>query len=93
MKHEQLLTGLKSLYLPAMAKEYVEISKLAEKDKKTYEQYLAKLVEIEIHSKHRLKVDRLVRQAKVPLYKSLENYNFAIRTGITTYIHKYLLVL
>lgn len=84
MKHEQLLTGLKSLYLPAMAKEYVEISKLAEKDKKTYEQYLAKLVEIEIHSKHRLKVDRLVRQAKVPLYKSLENYNFAIRTGITT---------
>ncbi len=84
MKHEQLLTGLKSLYLPAMAKEYVEISKLAEKDKKTYEQYLAKLVEVELHSKHRLKVDRLIKQAKVPLYKSLENYNFAIRTGITT---------
>jgi DNA replication protein DnaC len=83
MKHEELLTGLKSLYLPAMAKEYVEISKIAEKDKKTYEQYLAKLVEIELHSKHRLKVDRLIRQARVPLYKSLENYNFAIRTGIT----------
>lgn len=84
MKHEQLLVGLKSLYLPAMAKEYVEISKLAEKDKKTYEQYLAKLVEVELHSKHRLKVDRLIKQAKLPIYKSFESYNFSIRTGITT---------
>lgn len=84
MKHEQLLEGLKSLYLHQIAMEYVEISKLAEKDKKTYEQYLAKLVEVELHSKHKLKVARLRKQAKLPLVKSLDAYNFDLRTGITS---------
>jgi DNA replication protein DnaC len=83
MKHEQLLGGLKTLHLHQMARDYVEISKLAEKDKKTYEQYLAKLVEIELSEKHRLKTVRLLKQAKVPVPKSLDNYNFDIRTGIT----------
>lgn len=83
MKHEQLLAGLKTLYLHQMASEYVEISKIAEKEKRTYEQYLAKLVEIELHAKHRLKVARLIKQAKIPLVKSLGDYNFDLRTGIT----------
>ena len=83
MKHEKLLEGLKALYLNQMASEYVEISKIAEKEKKTYEQYLAKLVEIELHSKHRLKVARLIKQARIPIPKSLDTYNFDLRTGIT----------
>jgi DNA replication protein DnaC len=83
MKHEQLLVGLKTLHLHQMAKEYVEISKFAEKERKTYEQYLAKLIEIELAEKQRLKTQRLTKQAKVPLPKSLDAYNFEIRTGIT----------
>src|SRR4051812_29286042 len=83
MKHEELISSLKHLHLHEMAREYIEISKLAEKDKKTYEQYLAKLVEIELQAKHRLKVNRLIKEAKIPLYKGLENYNFDARTGIT----------
>jgi DNA replication protein DnaC len=83
MKHEELITSLKQLHLNEMAKEYIEISKISEKDKKTYEQYLAKLVEIELQGKHRLKVNRLIKEAKIPLYKGLENYNFDARTGIT----------
>ena len=83
MKHEQLLGGLKTLHLHQMARDYVEISKLAEKDKKTYEQYLAKLVEVELGEKHRLKTERLLKQAKAPLVKSLADYNFDLRTGIT----------
>jgi DNA replication protein DnaC len=83
MKHEQLLKGLKALHLHQMARDYVEISKLSEKDKKTYEQYLAKLVEIELNEKQRLRTARLVKQAKTPLIKSLDKYNFDIRTGIT----------
>lgn len=83
MKHEQLLEGLKTLHLHQMARDYVEISKLSEKDKKTYEQYLAKLVEIELNDKRRLKTERLLKQAKAPLVKSLDSYNFDLRTGIT----------
>jgi DNA replication protein DnaC len=83
MKHEELVAGLKQLRLQQMSKEYVEISKLAEKEKKTYEQYLAKLVQLEIADKNQQKVDRLVKQAQIPLKKRLEDYNFDIREGIT----------
>lgn len=83
MKHEELMTGLKKLFLYEIAKEYVEVSKLAEKQRKTYEQYLANLVQIELHAKHQQKVKRLIRQAKLPLPKALESYDFNLRTGIT----------
>ena len=83
MKHEELISGLKQLYLHAAASQYVEISKTAEKSKSTYEQFLAKLVEIELEAKHRQKVERLLKEAKIPLYKGLEAYNFDVRTGIT----------
>jgi DNA replication protein DnaC len=83
VKHEQLMEGLKSLFLHQMAGGYVEVAKTAEKEKKTYEQFLAKLVEIELHSKNQLKVARLKKQAKIPVVKSLDAYNFDLRTGIT----------
>jgi len=83
MKHEELISGLKTLHLNDMASQYVEISRISEKDKRTYEQYLAKLVQIELAAKHRLKVERLTREAKIPLYKSQDTYNFDLRTGIT----------
>jgi len=66
-----------------MAREYVEVSKISEKEKRTYEQYLAKLVEIELADKHRAKVDRLTRQAQIPIRKKIEDYDFDIRQGIT----------
>ena len=83
MKHEELITGLRQLRLHDMATQYVEISKISEKEKRTYEQYLAKLVQIELASKNKLKVDRLTKAAKIPIYKSLDAYNFEVREGIT----------
>ena len=83
MKHEELISGLKQLHLNDIATQYVEISKISEKDKRTYEQYLAKLVQIELAAKHRLKVERLVKEAKIPIYKNLDAYNFDVREGIT----------
>ena len=83
MKHEELISGLKQLHLNDIATQYVEISKISEKGKRTYEQYLAKLVQIELAAKHRLKVERLIKEAKIPIYKSLDAYNFDVREGIT----------
>jgi DNA replication protein DnaC len=83
MKHEELVSSLKKLHLHEIATQYFEVAKLAEKDKKTYEQFLAKLVETELAAKHQQKVDRLLKDAKIPLYKSLEAYNFTVRKGIT----------
>jgi DNA replication protein DnaC len=84
MKHEELMAGLKQLHLHDMASQYVEIAKITEKDKGTYEQYLAKLVKLELAAKHQQKVNRLIKEARVPLYKSLDSFNFDLRTGITS---------
>jgi DNA replication protein DnaC len=83
MKHEELTKGLKSLFCHKMAKEYVEVSKLAEKEKKTYEQYLANLVGLELESKHRLKVERLIQQAKLPLPKTVNDFDFNAISGLS----------
>ena len=83
MKHDELMTGLKKLFLYEISKEYVEVSKLAEKNRSTYEQYLANLVQIELNAKHQQKVKRLISRAKLPLQKGLTNYDFNVRTGIT----------
>jgi DNA replication protein DnaC len=82
-KHEELISGLKQLHLNDMATQYVEVAKQSEKDKRTYEQYLAKLVQIELAAKHQQKVARLIKEAKIPLHKGLDGYNFDVRTGIT----------
>jgi DNA replication protein DnaC len=83
LKHEELISGLKQLHLNDMATQYVEIAKHSEKEKRTYEQYLAKLVQIELAAKHQQKVARLIKEAKIPLHKGLDGYNFDVRTGIT----------
>ena len=83
MKHEQLISNLKQLHLHEISTQYFAISKLAEKEKQTYEQYLAKLVDIELVAKNQQKVDRFRKEAKIPLFKSLETYDFTERRGIT----------
>ena len=51
MNHEELITGLKQLKLPSMARGYVEVAKVAEKEKATYENYLGKMVAGELAEK------------------------------------------
>jgi DNA replication protein DnaC len=83
MKHEELISNLKQLHLHEISAQYFEVAKSAEKNKQTYEQYLATLVEIELIVKNQQKVDRFRKEAKIPIHKSLETYNFAERKGIT----------
>jgi DNA replication protein DnaC len=83
MNHEELTKGLRSLFCHQMAREYVEVSKLAEKDKRTYEQYLANLVGLELEGKKRLKVNRLIHQAKLPLPKTMNEFDFDAISGLS----------
>jgi len=83
MTHEELVGSLKQLRLYTIAKQYLETARVAEKTKKTYEQYLSILTDVELTEKHRLKVQRLLREAKLPLMKTFESYDFTQRTGIT----------
>lgn len=83
MTNEELTMGLKQLNLPAMAEGYSEASRAAEKGRLTYEQYLAGLVDEELGNKAELRVKRLSKEAKLPLEKRIETFDFANRTGIT----------
>jgi DNA replication protein DnaC len=82
MTHEDLVTTLRSLFLHSMAREYVEIARLAEKGKSTYEQYLFTLAVTEFTHRKEQRVKRLIKGANFPLQKTLDAYQFPIRQGI-----------
>jgi DNA replication protein DnaC len=83
MNHDELVGALKQLRLSFMAEHYVETAQVAEKKKTTYEQYLSMLTHDELADKHRLKVRRLLKEARLPKLKSLDNYDFKKRKGVT----------
>jgi len=83
MNHEELVGTLKQLRLTAMANQYLETARAAEKSKRTYEQYLGLLAKTELAEKHQQKVKRLLQQAKLPQMKSFEKYDFKIRKGVS----------
>jgi len=83
LKHDELVQALKDLRLYTVSREYVEAAKNAEQEKFTYEQYLANLIKLEQSHRQNNRIKKLTKDAKIPLAKSLESYNFKIRTGIT----------
>jgi DNA replication protein DnaC len=68
--------------MPSIARAYVEVAKIAEKEKLTYEDYLARLVEGELLEKHTVRVKKFLKDSKITLPKTLDNYDFSARTGI-----------
>lgn len=83
MKHQDLTEGLKTLNLRRMAEDYAEIARLCEKDGATYEQYLAKLVAMEVEQKKANRVGRILKACNLPKGKILETYDYTKRTGVT----------
>jgi len=83
MNREELLSGLKRLNLTRMTKEYSDLARQCEEAKRTYEQYLATLVTLEVQYRDRSRIERLVKEAKFPVTKLLENYDYSCRTGVT----------
>lgn len=88
MNHEELIASLKNLRLHETSRQYAEVARLAEKEKRTYEQYLASLVRLEEAEKHRLRVERILKDAKLPLHKTIDTYDFSVRKGITPKLYK-----
>jgi len=83
MKHTQLINSLHKLRLHQMATDYSEIARQCERDGKTFEQYLGILAEVEIEAKHDAKTRQLLKAAKLPRGKSLDDYDYDCRDGVT----------
>jgi len=83
MKRDNLMENLKNLRLNTIAKEYSTTALQCEKERKSFEQYLAQLIQLEITAKNDKKVMKLIHSAKFPKNKTLDSYNFSNRKGIT----------
>jgi DNA replication protein DnaC len=78
MEHQMLLeVNLKRLKLPAMLTHYQEMARQAEQGRQTYEGYLLALSELETHQREENAYKRRVSQARFPLLKTLDRFDFS----------------
>jgi DNA replication protein DnaC len=75
MSKAVLKTNLKELRLPVMASVYRKEAYEAQTAGTGYEEYLLRLTELEIVEKRQIKTDRLLRQSKLPLEKSMKSFD------------------
>ena len=71
----RLTEGLKTLRMATIRKSYREQAELARKETLSYEAYLLELVERECETRTHNRIERLVRESRLPLEKSLETFD------------------
>jgi len=67
---------LKALRLPTMLREYDKLARTCAQEKSTFPQYLLRLTELELLDRDRRATERRIRQAKFPVVKSLDSFDF-----------------
>ncbi|MBC8552282.1 MAG: ATP-binding protein [Candidatus Brocadiales bacterium] len=70
-------SSLKNLKLPTMLAEYGDIAMTALEDKCSYEQYLLRLSKREVEQRFNKRVKYLLKQAKFPKVKTIDEYDFS----------------
>jgi len=66
---------LKQLRLPTMVREYLKLAEQCAREVTTFEQFLLRLVELEMMDRERRSTERRIKSARFPVTKSLETYN------------------
>jgi DNA replication protein DnaC len=66
---------LRALHLPTMRRQFEEAARRAERETLSYEQYLLELARMECEERRANKIERLLRQSRLPLDKSLETFD------------------
>jgi DNA replication protein DnaC len=66
---------LRELHLPAIRTCFEEKARQAERETLSYEQYLLDLAERECQERRENRITRLLRDSKLPLEKTLENFD------------------
>jgi DNA replication protein DnaC len=67
---ELLAAYLKELHLPAFRTSYEELARQAQQESLSFEQYLLGLAEREVQERRNKRVERLLRQSRLPLEKN-----------------------
>lgn len=70
-----LIQYLRELHLPAIREAFEAQALQAQQASASYEQYLLDLVERECEERRRRKIERMLRQSRLPLEKNMESYD------------------
>lgn len=71
---DELALACKELNLVSFAEKYKSISKQCEDEKLSFENFLKKLVNLELEERHHRKIKRLLKNAKIPVVKDINNF-------------------
>jgi DNA replication protein DnaC len=74
---------LKELRLPAIAKAWASLAQKASSENWEPELFLAELCELEANDRYEKRLQRLLRDSKLPTGKQLSQYDFSQITGVT----------
>jgi DNA replication protein DnaC len=72
--HSQVDAYLKELHLPAIRNCYVKIAEQATQEGLTYDAYLLELVERESEARRHSRIERRLRESRLPLEKDLSSF-------------------
>jgi IstB-like ATP binding protein len=67
---------LKTLRLPTMLREYDRVARQCAVEDVDYPRYLLRMAELELLDRERRATERRIRQAKFPVTKSLDSFDF-----------------
>jgi DNA replication protein DnaC len=70
-----LATYLKQLYLATIRECYQQVARTAQQESLSYTQYLLDLVELECTTRHNKRIERLLRESKLPVQKNIESFD------------------
>jgi len=71
----RLLGLLKELHLPTVREHFQDIARRAQQEELSYEQFLLELVELESQDRQTRRIERLLRQSKLPPEKTLTAFD------------------
>jgi DNA replication protein DnaC len=69
----RLIDNLKELHLPAMRGGFEEVARIAQQESQSYERYLLELTERECQARRGNRIERSLRDSRLPLEKTLES--------------------
>src|SRR5271166_5624631 len=73
---------LKALRLPTILREYDKVARQCAAEKVDFTRYLLRLTELELLDRERRATERRIRQAKFPVIKSLDSFDFLAITSL-----------
>jgi DNA replication protein DnaC len=82
---------LKALKLPTVLREYAAVAESCAKERVDYPGYLLRLAERELLDRERKAADRRLRDARFPLVKTVDSFDFAAQPGVNEPLYRELL--